>query len=136
MTKSGESPVGFFAGTAAGTVVGTASGFATVLALNATVGHMDYEGIGLFVVVLGAFGSVIASFIGIRFGVASRRKERAVTVLLGALVGGFVTGAVYAIVVVPLATAPLVVIFWAGVPPCVAGLAAGAIGSQVGLQRR
>jgi hypothetical protein len=123
-------------GAPVGAVIGCAVSIVTVFVIANTVGHMDYELSGLFAVFFGTIGGAPAAMTGVVVGRAEGRDAKATRMLLSTAFGGLCAGAIYSFIVVPLATVPAVVVFWMGVVPFVSGLAAGAVGGQMGIGTR
>jgi hypothetical protein len=104
--------------------------------MTKTVGHMDYEGAGLFALLFGTVGAAPPAMTGVVVGMAEGPDAKAVRRLVSTIFGGLCARAVYSFIVIPFATVPTVVVFWAGVVPFVSGLAAGAVGGLMGLGAR
>jgi hypothetical protein len=123
-------------GALVGAIIGHAVSIPTVFAIAGTVGHMDYEMSGMVGLFFGTVGAIPAGMIGIAVAVAQAPRAKAMRLLVATIFGGLCSGAVYSIIVVPLATVPAVVVFWTGVVPLVSGMAAGAVGGLMGIQSR
>ena len=122
-------------GAPVGAVIGHAVSIVTVFIIAGTIGHMDYEMSGLFALFFGTIGAIPATMIGVVVGMADGPDAKAARILVSAAFGGLCSGAIYSFIVIPLATVPAVVVFWTGVVPFVSGLAAGAVGGLMGIQR-
>ena len=119
-----------------GAVIGHAVSIATVLVIAKTVGHMDYEGAGIFALFFGTVGAAPVAMTGVVVGMAEGPEAKAARMLVSTIFGGLCGGVIYSFLVVPFATVPVVVVFWAGVVPFVSGLAAGAVGGLMGIGAR
>jgi hypothetical protein len=120
----------------AGGIIGLAVSGATVLLIGSTIGYMDYEFSGLCALFFGTVGAVVAAIVGVIVGLANTPVSKSARLLAASGCGGFCSGAVYCLILVPRATVPAMVLIWVGVVPVVAGLVTGAVGGLVGIGDR
>ena len=124
----------------AGGVIGPAVSMTAVTLIQRSVGYMDYEFSGLAAMFWGSLGGMVAAIVGAVIGLAKTTVPKSVQLLVALLCGGICSGAIYAIVVLPVATSPrhgvpAEVLFWMGVVPVVSGLINGVVGGLIGIHK-
>jgi hypothetical protein len=116
----------------AGGIIGLAVSGATVLLIGSTIGYMDYEFSGLCALFFGTVGAVMAAIVGAIIGLAKTPAAKSVRLLTASACGGLCSGAIYCLIILPLAAVPAIVLFWVGMVPIVSGSTTGAVGWLIG----